>query len=196
MTMRRFETMADDQLVTLYAQGCNEAFDALLMRYDAFVHTYIRFSCSDAELVEDIFQEAFIKVMMTIRQGRYSAEGKFKQWLTRITHNLIMDHFRRMRTESRFEPLEREDGLDFITVSIASEEPNAEEQILSSDMLAELYDRLTYLPMEQREVVMLRYWQDMSFKDIAEHTGVSINTALGRMRYALINLRKQMSLGS
>lgn len=194
--MRRLETMADDQLVALYAQGCNEAFDTLLMRYDAFVHTYIRFSCSDEEVVEDLFQDVFIKVMTTIRQGRYSAEGKFKQWLSRITHNRIMDHYRRLRSEARFDPIEDESGRDFIATSIADEGLNAEQELIAGDMVGELYRGLEALSAEQREVVVLRYWQEMSFKEISEHTGVSINTALGRMRYALINLRKQMQLGS
>lgn len=188
--MKRFATHSDDQLVALYANGCNEAFDALLTRYDAYVHSYIRFSTTDEDLVEDIFQDAFIKVMTTIRSGRYTETGRFKQWLTRITHNLIMDSFRRQKVQAKFQPYEDEDVVDAPFRGIASDERNGEETIIYNDSLSELHGRLDLLPAEQREVVMLRYWEEMSFKEIAERTGVSINTALGRMRYALINLRK------
>ncbi|KGN83494.1 MULTISPECIES: RNA polymerase sigma factor [unclassified Porphyromonas] len=192
--MNRLETLSDDQLALLYADGCNEAFDALLTRYDAYIHTYIRFSTADEDLIEDIFQDTFIKVMTTIRRGKYTPEGKFKQWLTRITHNLVMDTFRRQKTEAKqtIYPQEESADSDMVFLTIASDSPNGEEQIIQRDTLDELHDKLALLPLEQQEVVRLRYWEEMSFKDIADRTGVSINTALGRMRYALINLRKHI----
>lgn len=190
--MKRFKMYSDDQLVAQYAQGCNEAFDALLMRYDAYVHSYIRYSVQDEELVEDIFQDAFIKVMTTIKAGRYTESSRFKQWLTRITHNLIMDSFRKQKSEAKFEPYADEDEADLVYRGISSDELNGEELIIHNDSLSELYAKLALLPEDQREVVQLRLWEDKSFKEIAEQTGVSINTALGRMRYALINLRKYM----
>lgn len=189
--MRRFKSMSDDQLIALYAQGCNEAFDALLMRYDSYIHSYIRYSISDEDLVEDIFQDAFIKVMTTIKAGRYTESSRFKQWLTRITHNLIMDSFRRIKSEAKFEAYGDEDIADAAFRGIASDELNGEESIIHTDNISELYAKLALLPADQREVVQMRMWEDKSFKEIAELTGVSINTALGRMRYALINLRKQ-----
>lgn len=190
--MKKFALYSDDQLVVLYAQGCNEAFDALLMRYDAYIHSYIRYSTTDEDLVEDIFQDAFIKVMTTIRAGKYTEAGRFKQWLTRITHNLIMDSFRRLKTQAKQQPYDDEDAIDAVFRGIASDDRNGEEEIIYADSIDELHSRLVLLPAEQREVVMMRYWEDLSFKEIAERTGVSINTALGRMRYALINLRKHI----
>lgn len=190
--MKRFANHSDDQLVTLYAGGCNEAFDALLMRYDAYVHSYIRCSVLDDDLVEDIFQEAFIKVMTTIRANRYIETGRFKQWLTRITYNLIMDSFRRQRTQAKVQPFDDEESADAVFRGISTDELNSEEQIIYTDQMDELHASLELLPDEQRRVVEMRYWGDKSFKEIAELTGVSINTALGRMRYALINLRKQL----
>lgn len=189
--MKRFENLSDDVLVALYADGCNEAFDELLGRYDAYIHTYIRFSTSDEDLIEDIFQDTFIKAMTTIRRGQYKSEGKFKQWLTRITHNLIMDFFRSQKTQAKA-PIGDWDDANWLFTSLPSDEPNGEESIIAEDLIGELYEKLERLPQEQREVVRLRYWEEMSFKEIAAATGVSINTALGRMRYALLNLRKHV----
>lgn len=192
--MKRFANHSDEQLIALYATGCNEAFDALLMRYDAYIHSYIRYSVTDEDLVEDIFQETFIKVMTTIKSGKYTESQRFKQWLTRITHNLVMDFFRRAKIQQgRLQPFFDEDEADAAYRGIASDELNGEEAIIEADQLGELYNKLKLLPLEQRQVVQMRYWEDMSFKEIAELTGVSINTALGRMRYALINLRKHMT---
>lgn len=192
--MRKFRQHSDEELVAMYAQGCNEAFDALLTRYDAYIHSYIKYSVQDEDLVEDIFQDAFIKVMTSIKVGRYTESSRFKQWLTRITYNLIMDSFRRQKSEAKFEAYGNEDEADAVFRGIASDELNGEELIMQHDSLTELYAHLALLPEEQREVVQLRMWEDKSFKEIAELTGVSINTALGRMRYALINLRKYMAL--
>lgn len=189
--MKRFRQTSDEELISLYAQGCNEAFDALLMRYDAYIHNYIRYSIQDEDLVEDVFQDAFIKVMTTIKAGRYTESTRFKQWLTRITHNLIMDTFRREKTVAKFEPYGDEEQIDLAFKGIASEDLNGEEQVIYHDSMHELYSKMAQLPADQQEIIHLRLWQDLSFKEIADLTGVSINTALGRMRYALINLRKQ-----
>lgn len=188
--MREYCELTDDQLVSLYTEGKNEAFDALLARHDAAVHTYIRFTISDAYLADDIFQDTFIKVITTIRQGRYSSEGKFKAWVLRIAHNLMMDHFRRERTEAKWRAPSEESEVNNPLFRLVGDDLNGEEKMMTQDELNELYINLTHLPMEQRQVVMLRYWEEMSFKEIALTTGVSINTALGRMRYALMNLRR------
>lgn len=188
--MQNYYELTDDQLIRRYMEGCSEAFDVLLERYDSVVHTYIRFSIQDNALADDIFQDTFVKVILTLKNGRYSAEGKFKSWLLRIAHNLIMDHFRREKSESRYDcPFEDEYREDFLS-RIKSDDLNSEEKITRREDIHALYKYISTLPAEQREVVILRYWKELSFKEIADHTGVSINTALGRMRYALINLRK------
>ena len=189
--MIRYESMSDDQLVHLYAGGINEAFDTLLLRYDAYVHTTIRYWVNDEDLVEDIFQDTFIKVMLTIRQGRYTAEGKFRSWLGRIVHNLVMDHFRRQRTHGQELSIEGASSEELLqTIQLPSPEAIAEERLIHSEYVGELSYGMSQLSAEQREVVRLRYWEEKSFKEIAEATGVSINTALGRMRYALQHLRR------
>lgn len=192
--MKQFKQLSDEQLIAMYAQGCNEAFDTLLMRYDAYIHSYIRYSIQDEDLVEDIFQDAFIKVMTTIKAGRYQESARFKQWLTRITHNLIMDNFRRQKSQAKYEGIGAEGEEINAFRHMATEELNSEELLIQQDNLCELYQLLESLPQEQQEVVRLRMWEDKSFKEIADATGVSINTALGRMRYALSNLRKGISV--
>ena len=137
--MRRYESMSDDQLVHLYSAGTNEAFDTLLLRYDAYVHTTIRYWVTDEDLVEDIFQDTFIKVMMTIRQGRYTAEGKFRSWIGRIAHNLIMDHFRRQRTRGQEQTIEGTSTEDLLqTIQIPSPEAIAEERLIHGEYVDEL----------------------------------------------------------
>ncbi|WP_455108390.1 RNA polymerase sigma factor [Porphyromonas sp.] len=192
--MRRYASQSDDQLVQLYATGCNEAFNELLHRYDSYVHTYIRYSVQDEDLAEDIFQDTFIKVMTTIRQGRYSAEGKFKSWISRIAHNLIIDHFRRLKTRGQEQMIEDTQSADeaLFTLQLSSDELSAEEQLIRHEHISELSRGLAKLSPEQREVIRLRYWEELSFKEIAEKTNVSINTALGRMRYALAHLRRHI----
>ena len=192
--MRRYASQSDDQLVQLYATGCNEAFNELLHRYDSYVHTYIRYSVQDEDLAEDIFQDTFIKVMTTIRQGRYSAEGKFKSWISRIAHNLIIDHFRRLKTRGQEQMIEDTQSADeaLFTLQLPADELSAEEQLIRHEHISELSRGLVKLSPEQREVIRLRYWEELSFKEIAEKTNVSINTALGRMRYALAHLRRHI----
>ena len=157
------------------------------------MHTYIRYSISDEDQVEDIFQEVFIKVMLTIRQGRYTAEGKFKSWLGRVAHNLVIDHFRRQKARGTSQPIESNDPEQPLqTLQVPSSDLSAEEAIILREHLTDLSEGIRNLSQEQQEVVRLRYWEDMSFKEIAEQTGVSINTALGRMRYALAHLKRHM----
>lgn len=189
--MSNFHKLTDDELVGLYTEGCDEAFDVILFRYDAVVHTYIRFSVSDADVAEDIFQDTFIKVIHTLRRGQYVAAGKFKAWLLRLAHNLVMDHYRRIKGEgARLQSFDDEDAAP--VERVPDTRLTAEEELIEQATIDELEQYLGLLPEVQQEVVRMRYWEDMSFREIAEATGVSINTALGRMRYALINLRKMM----
>ncbi|WP_373697902.1 T9SS-regulating ECF sigma factor SigP [Porphyromonas loveana] len=189
--MSNFHKLTDDELVGLYTEGCDEAFDVILSRYDAVVHTYIRFSVSDADVAEDIFQDTFIKVIHTLRRGQYVPAGKFKAWLLRLAHNLVMDHYRRIKGEgARLQSFDDEDAAP--VERVPDTRLTAEEELIEQATIDELEQYLGLLPEVQQEVVRMRYWEDMSFREIAEATGVSINTALGRMRYALINLRKMM----
>lgn len=193
--MSSFHKLTDDELVSLYTEGCDEAFDIILFRYDAVVHTYIRFSVSDADLAEDIFQDTFIKVIHTLRRGQYIPSGKFKAWLLRLAHNLVMDHYRRVRGEgARLQSFD--DDAAAPVEKVADSNLTAEEQLIELATIEELEQYLSVLPEVQQEVVRMRYWEDMSFREIADATGVSINTALGRMRYALINLRKMMGMSA
>ena len=175
---------ADEMLVALYAQGNNEAFDILLNRYKDRLYTYIYYTVRNEELAEDIFQETFTKAIVTIQQGRYNENGKFPAWLTRIAHNLIIDCFRQENLVSCDE--EERNLLNNIHLS----EGTVESEIVNHQILADVRRLMKHLPDEQREVVHMRFYQDLSFKEIAEMTGVSINTSLGRMRYAILNLRR------
>ncbi len=186
--MKKYVNESDDMLVRLYQEGNNEAFDTLLMRYDEYIHTYIRFSIADEDLLEDIFQEVFIKVMTVIRAGKYKAQGRFKPWLSRITHNMIMDHFRQDKNSPYVMDKDERERL-----APLDEELNVEETMLHKENLDEVKEWLLLLDPEQQEVVRMRFWYNMSFKEIADEKGISINTALGRMRYALKNLRKHLA---
>ncbi len=179
--------LADDDLVKLYEKGNNKAFEVILNRYKSRVFTYIFLIVRNKELTEDIFQEAFIKAIATIQQGRYVESGRFLGWINRIAHNLIIDHFRREKNENTFST----DGLeyDFVNNSKYSEK-SFEDVINNEQVLQDVVHLVDYLPDSQQEVVRMRYFEDLSFKEIAERTDVSINTALGRMRYALMNMRR------
>ena len=185
--MRNIKKLTDEQLVCEYANGNNEAFDTLLIRYKQRLFSYIFQMVRDRDLADDIFQETFIKAITTIRQGRYSDMGKFSAWLYRIARNLAVDSFRAEKGENvvsaddaDYDVLNRrelaEDTIEDVMVDLQIEED-----------LRRLVDRL---PDVQRQVLEMRYYQDLLFKEIAEITGVSINTALGRMRYAILNLRR------
>jgi RNA polymerase sigma-70 factor (ECF subfamily) len=181
------ETMTDEQLVTCYAEGNNAAFDILLKRHKDGVYSYIYFVVRNRELTEDIFQETFMKAIITIKQDRYTDNGKFRAWINRIAHNLIIDYFRQEKNEQTVSNDECE--VDLFNNSKLSD-GNIEDEIVKKQILADVRKLIKYLPDSQREVLTLRYYQDMSFKEIADITGVSINTALGRMRYAILNMRR------
>ncbi|SCQ18051.1 RNA polymerase sigma factor SigM [Tannerella forsythia] len=179
--------MADEELVVMYAKGNNIAFDVLLNRYKSSVHSYIYYIVRDRDLTEDIFQETFVKVILTIKQGRYTENGKFKAWITRIAHNLIIDHFRQERNENTISNDEVEVDL-FNDMRLC--EKTVEDAMVETQVFSDVKKMVEYLPDNQREVLEMRYYQNMSFKEIADRTGVSINTALGRMRYAILNMRR------
>ena len=183
-TMTKF---TDRELVTAYANGDNAAFDILLGRYQKSVFSYILHIVKDNELANDIFQETFVKVITTIRQGRYEDSGKFSAWLNRVAHNLVIDHFRRQIGENTVSNDETEHDL-LNNKELC--EGNIEDEMVQKQLVKDLHKMIHVLPDAQRQVLMMRFYRDMSFKEIAEKTGVSINTALGRMRYALLNMRK------
>ena len=185
--MNNLSQLTDDDLVKLYEKGNNSAFEVILNRYKSRVFTYIFLIVRNKELTEDIFQEAFIKAISTIQQGRYVESGRFLGWINRIAHNLIIDHFRRKKNENTFST----DGLeyDFVNNSKYSEK-SFEDVINNEQVLQDIVHLVNYLPSSQQEVVRMRFFEDLSFREIAERTDVSINTALGRMRYALMNMRK------
>lgn len=185
--MESWKNMTDEMLVALYAKGENRAFNVLLNRYKNKLHSYIYYIVRDAEMAEDIFQETFMKAIITIRQGRYSENGKFSAWVRRIAHNLIIDSFRQEKNENLISCDEPE--LNILNNARLSE-GNIEGAIISDQILSDVRRLVDHLPDEQREVIQMRFYQDLSFKEIAEMTGVSINTSLGRMRYAIMNLRR------
>ncbi|MDR1335321.1 MAG: sigma-70 family RNA polymerase sigma factor [Tannerella sp.] len=185
--MRNLKTMTDEELVVLYAEGNNSAFDVLLNRHKGGIHSYIYYIVRDRDLTEDIFQETFVKVIMTIKQGRYTENGKFKAWIMRIAHNLIIDNFRQERNENSV-------SNDEVDVDLFNDsrlcEKTIEDEMVQEQVFSDIKKMIRHLPDNQREVLEMRYYQDMSFKEIADLTGVSINTALGRMRYAILNMRR------
>lgn len=185
--MKNMKLMTDEELVSLYAKGNNPAFDVLLNRYKHSIHSYIHYVLRDRDLTEDIFQETFVKAIVTIKQGRYTENGKFKAWIMRIAHNLIIDNFRQERNENTVSNNETEVDL-FNDVRLC--DGTVEDQLVKNQVFADVKKMIGYLPDNQREVLEMRYYQDMSFKEIADVTGVSINTALGRMRYAILNMRR------
>lgn len=185
--MNSRKTMADETLVALYADGDNKAFDTLLIRYKNKLYSYIYYIVRNADLAEDIFQETFMKAIVTIRQKRYNENGKFAAWLTRIAHNLIIDHFRQEKNEN---VVSCDDEQTNVLNNIRLSERAVETDIVSQQVLDDVRRLMTFLPDDQREVVHMRFYQNLSFKEIAEATGVSINTSLGRMRYAILSMRR------
>ena len=177
----------DEELVALYATGTDEAFDVLLERYKDRLFSYILYQVRNADVAEDIFQETFVKVVVTIRDGRYTESGKFYSWVTRIAHNLIIDFFRREKGENTISTDETD--IDLLNNAKLSERC-AQSAIDSEQTFVDLHLLINKLPQEQREVVQMHYFQEMTFKEIAEEKGISINTALGRMRYGILNMRK------
>lgn len=185
--MKNLNQHTDEQLVKLYENGNNSAFEFLLNRYKSRVYTYIFLIVRNKELAEDIFQDTFIKAIATIQQGRYVESGRFLGWINRIAHNLIIDHFRREKNENTFST----DGLEYDYVNNSKYSEKSVEDVISNEqVMHDVVHLVDYLPASQQEVVKMRYFEDLSFKEIAERTDVSINTALGRMRYALMNMRR------
>lgn len=182
--------LKDDELVVLYNEGNNRAFDILLERYQQKLFSYIFFIIKDQKISEDIFQETFMKAIVTIKSGRYTENGRFYSWLSRIAHNLIIDQFRTERNENTISS--EEGGYDLLNNQDICEE-NIEESIINAQIMKDIRKLVDNLPANQKEIIMMRFYRNMSFKDIAEVTGTSINTALGRMRYAIINLRKMIA---
>jgi len=188
--MNTCKTMTDEDLVVRYAEGENAAFDVLLSRYKSSIHSYIYFIVRNKDLTEDIFQETFVKAIMTIRQGRYTESGRFKAWITRIAHNLIIDYFRQERSENTISNDEVEVDL-FNNIKLC--DLTIEDEMVREQVLEDVKKLILHLPASQREVLEMRYYQDLSFKEIAAITGVSINTSLGRMRYAILNMRRMVA---
>ncbi len=187
--MKTMNTLSDQQLIHLYLDGDSEALSSIVHRYKDKIYTSIYLLVKDKYLAEDIFQDAFIKVIDTINGGRYTDEGKFLPWVMRIAHNLCVDHFRKIKRSPSIKTNDDRDIFDVINFG----EPDAEEkmiQLQSHDRVRKLLD---LLPGDQREVIVMRHYADLSFKEIAKLTDCSINTALGRMRYGLINLRKMVT---
>jgi RNA polymerase sigma-70 factor (ECF subfamily) len=184
-----YKVLSDQALLDLYIQGRREAFEELVLRHQTKLYNYILMMVRQPALAEDIFQETFVKVIRSVREGKYYDDGKFFSWVTRIAHNLIIDHFRR---EKKMKMISS-DNDDAPLTSVAVLAASTEEDMVKNQMLKEVRNLIEHLPFEQREVVIMRIYMDMSFKEIADQTGVSLNTALGRMRYALINLRKMLA---
>lgn len=185
--MQNILELTDEQLVTAYASGSNEAFDTLLLRHKVRLFNYILQMVRDRDLADDIFQETFVKAILTIKQGRYNDMGKFSAWITRIARNLVIDSFRAGKSEAAVST--DDTNLDILNRRELAEE-TIEDAMIDIQIEEDLRRMIDELPEPQREVLNMRFYRDLSFKEIAELTGVSINTALGRMRYALLNLRR------
>ncbi len=185
--MENLNLMTDEELAIMYVDGDNKAFDLLLSRNQEKLFTYILFVVRDREMANDMFQETFFKVVSRLQQGKYIANGKFSAWLMRIAHNVIMDWYRQQRAQNIVDaPKEN----DLSNVGSTLLESSREGELVNNQVMEDVRRMMSHLPASQREVVLMRFYQQMSFKEIAEATGVSINTALGRMRYAILNLRR------
>lgn len=185
--MQKLTNLTDEQLVRAYVDGNNAAFDTLLRRHQSKLFSYILRIVKNRDIADDIFQETFVKIIMTLKQGRYAESGKFGAWLTRIAHNLIIDHFRQEKSENSISTDDEE--VNLLNRRDLCDENN-EDLMVNDQIRTDVRRIIEALPEAQREVLMMRYYSDMSFKEIADATGVSINTALGRMRYAIMNMRR------
>ena len=194
MCTKQLSTMGDNLLIQSYLKGNELALQALIDRHQRRLYAYIYNLANDKDLANDIFQETFYKVILTLRKGNYNDEGKFLPWLERIAHNLLIDHFRK---DARFATLSyafNDEGEETDIYSmLVVEEKNIESEMLKRQTGKDLRKLVASLPDDQKEVLMMRHYYDMSFKEIAQATNTSINTCLGRMRYALINLRKMIA---
>lgn len=186
--MSTLKTMSDEQLALAYIDGNNRAFDELLSRNQDKIFTYIMYVVKDEDLANDLFQETFLKVITKLQNGQYSDTGKFSWWLTRIAHNVVIDHFRAQKS-SKIVEAPKDNDLSNLR-SDAVQNLSRESELNNEQVMEDIKRLVEALPESQRDVVNMRFFQELSFKEIAEQTNVSINTSLGRMRYALINLRK------
>lgn len=179
--------LPDNILIQQYLKGDNESFEILLTKYKQRIYSFIYSKIKDRDIADDVFQDTFIKVIQTLKKGAYNEEGRFVSWVMRIAHNLIIDHFRRQQRMPMYDTYDHEQDV-FYRLSEPSK--NIENMIIDSQIKSDITALMLELPENQYEVLKMRLFQDMSFKEIAERTNVSINTSLGRMRYGLINLRK------
>lgn len=191
--MEKYVKHTDDELVALYQEGDYKAFDELLARCQDRVYQYLYFMLNDEDAANDAFQDTLVRAIMALREGRYRRNGQFQSWLLRVARNLVIDRFRGEKAH-RTTPLELEDAQGESTIDMlnttACSEPDVEMATVLSESAEDVKMMINRLPEEQREVVIMRFYQELSFKEIADLTDVSINTALGRMRYAMINLRR------
>lgn len=188
--MKNYEAMTDEALALLYASGDNRAFDVLLERIQGKLFKYILYLVNDEEKAEDIFQDTIVKIIVKIQDGYYTNTGKFYWWVTRMAHNLIMDWF---RSNDNNIVLESENTRNFYRLADDSHfEFNREQELVNEQVLEDVRRLMDYLPFNQREMVVMRYYQNMPFREIAETLGISINTALGRFRYAILNMRRMI----
>ena len=186
--MSTLESMSDEQLALAYIDGNNRAFDELLTRNQDKIFNYIMYVVKDEDLANDLFQETFLKVITKLQHGQYSNTGKFSWWLTRIAHNVVIDHFRAQKNNRIMDAPKENDLSNLRSASVMDK--NREDEMTNEQILKDVKRLVEVLPEQQRDVVYMRFFQELSFKEIAELTNVSINTSLGRMRYALMNLRK------
>jgi RNA polymerase sigma-70 factor (ECF subfamily) len=180
------QELKDGVLVSNYINGNERSLEILIGRHKQRIYSFIYSKVLDRDISEDVFQDTFIKVINTLKKGNYNEEGKFLPWVMRIAHNLVIDHFRK---DNRMPSFKNTDEFDIFSV-LSDSSLNAEKRIIKDQIHSDVRNLVEELPEDQKEVLMMRIYRDMSFKEISEQTGVSINTALGRMRYALINLRK------
>jgi len=183
------QQLNDKELIHAYLKGNQKSFEVLLNRHRNKIYTSIYLFVKDSDLAEDIFQDVFIKIIDTLRKGKYNHEGKFLQWAMRISYNMCVDHFRKSKRRTKVSATETFDIFDVLE----TKDDNMEVTMMKSQLHTKVRSLVDQLPPEQKEVVILRHYADMSFKEISQLTRVSINTALGRMRYALINMRKMVT---
>lgn len=186
--MENISRLTDEELAISYVRGNNRAFDELLSRNQSKLFSYILFVVRDEDKANDLFQETFVKVITKLHQGRYVDSGKFGAWIMRIAHNVIMDWYREQRSRNLIEPTDENDLSNLSGNEIL--DSNVENRYVNDQIMVDVKNMMNMLPPTQREIVFMRFYQDLSFKEIAETTGVSINTSLGRMRYAILNLRR------
>lgn len=186
--MNNYESMSDEKLALRYIDGDNKAFDVLLARNQSKLFSYIMFVVRDEEIANDIFQDTFLKVITKLQEGKYTDSGKFYYWITRIAHNIIMDKYRMQQNEHIVEPTEDNNLSNIKSASVL--DTYRESEIINEQIMEDVKNIMNALPAVQREVVYMRFYQNMSFKEIADATGVGINTSLGRMRYAILNMRR------